>query len=201
MLAGVHLRGHLHLVLRRRVALREEAAVRLRQVPLAAGGDVLDRRLDHRPFGLTGLRGLLPPGHPAGPIGRGVAEVLLELADLPALLGQLHQVAGRVDRLAAFMVVVQEGEQLVVVLLKDRIELVVVALGALDGQAEDALADGVHAIEHRLHAELLGIDAAFLVDHRVPQVAGRHDLILRGVRQLVAGDLLDDEPVVRAGPC
>ena len=57
-------------------------------------------------------------------------------------------------------------------------------------------ADGVHAVEHRLHAELLGIDAAFLVDHRVAQKAGGDDLVLRGVGQQVAGELLDDELVV-----
>ena len=73
----------------------------------------------------------------------------------------------------------------------------IVALGALDGEAEDALADGVHAVEHGFHAELFGIDAAFLVDHRVAQEAGGDDLILRGMRQQIAGDLLDDELVVR----
>ena len=71
--------------------------------------------------------------------------------------------------------VVEEGEQPIILLLRERVELVVVALGALDGQAQDALADGVHAVEHGLHAELLGIDAAFLVDHRVAQEAGGDD--------------------------
>ena len=69
------------------------------------------------------------------------------------------------------MRVVEEREHPVVLFLRQRIVLVVVALGALDGQAEHALADGVHAVEHGLHAELLGIDAAFLVDHRVAQEA------------------------------
>ncbi len=93
--------------------------------------------------------------------------------------------------------IVQKREHPVILFLRERIELVVVALRALDGEAENAFADGVHAVEHRLHAELLGIDAAFLVDHRVAQKAGGHDLILRGVRQQIAGDLLDDELVVR----
>ena len=111
-------------------------------------------------------------------------------------LGDLPQLLGRVDDGLGLVVVVQEGEEPVVLLLGDRVVLVRMALGALDGQAEDALADGVHAVEHGLHAELLGVDAPFLVDHRVAEEAGGDDLVLRGARQLVAGDLLDDEPVV-----
>ena len=94
------------------------------------------------------------------------------------------------------MRVIEEGEHPVILFLRDRVVLVGVALGALDGQAENALADGVHAVEHRLHAELLGIDAALLVDHGVAEEAGGDLLVLRGVGQQVAGDLLDDELVV-----
>ena len=72
-----------------------------------------------------------------------------------------------------------------------------VALGTLDRQAEDALADAVHPVEHRLHPELLGIDAPFLVDHRVAEEARGDDLVLGRAREQVAGDLLDDELVVR----
>jgi len=54
--------------------------------------------------------------------------------------------------------------------------------------------------EHGFHAELLGVDAAFLVDHRVAEETGGHRLVLRGARQLVAGDLIDDEPVIRQVP-
>ncbi len=72
----------------------------------------------------------------------------------------------------------------------------VVALRALNGEAQHALADGVHAIEHRLHAELLGIDAAFLVDHRIAQESSGDDLVLGRIGQHVAGNLLDDELVV-----
>ncbi len=76
----------------------------------------------------------------------------------------------------------------------------VMALGALDGQAEDPLADAVHAVEHGLHAELLGIDAPFLVDHRIAEEARGDELVLAGAGEQVAGDLLDDELVIREVP-
>ena len=94
------------------------------------------------------------------------------------------------------MRVVEEGEDAVILFLLEGIVLVVVALGALDGDAEDTFADGVHAVEHGLHAELLGVDAALFVDHRIAQEPGGDALVLGGVRQQVAGDLLDDELVV-----
>ena len=88
----------------------------------------------------------------------------------------------RVDDPLGFVVVVEEGEEPVVLFLRDRVELVVVALGTRDGQSEDGLAERVHAVEHGVHPELLGIDTPLLVEHRIPQKAGRDDLILRRVR-------------------
>ena len=71
------------------------------------------------------------------------------------------------------------------------------ALGALDSQAENPFADSLHPVEHGLHAELLGVHAPFLVDHRVAQESGGDDLILGRAGDEVAGDLVDDELVVR----
>ena len=103
---------------------------------------------------------------------------------------------GREDRLRGFVRVIDVGEHPVIVALADRVELVVVALGALHRQAQHGLADRVHAVEHGLHAELFRIGPALLVDHRVAQEARRNALLLRGARQQVARDLLDDEPVI-----
>ena len=94
------------------------------------------------------------------------------------------------------MRVVQEGEDAVVLLLFERIELVVVALRALNGDPEDPLPDRVHTVEHGFHPELLRVDSTFLVDHRVAQKAGGDDLVLRRSGQEVARNLLDDELVV-----
>ena len=72
----------------------------------------------------------------------------------------------------------------------------VVALRAADGQTEHTFADGVHAIKHRLHAELLRIHTAFFIDHRVTQKTRGDDLVLGCVRKQVACDLLNDELIV-----
>ena len=101
-------------------------------------------------------------------------------------LRALHLLLRRVDRDVRLVRIVHKREQPVVLFLLQRIVLVVVALCALDRDAEDRLADRVHAVEHGFHAELLGIDAAFLVDHGVAQKAGRDNLILRRIRQQIA---------------
>ncbi len=123
-------------------------------------------------------------------------ELGFDLADLAHQFGPPLQLGRRVGRDRGLVVVVQEGEQPVILFLRQRVELVAVALGTLNRQAEDAFADRVHPVEHRFHPELFGIDATFLVDHRVPQVAGGDLLVLGGRGQLVAGQLLDDELVV-----
>ena len=119
-----------------------------------------------------------------------------DLADLPQQIGTAHLLVGRIGGDVRLVRVIQQREHPVVFFLREWVELVVVALRTLNRQAEDALADGVHAVEHRFHAKLLGIDAPLLVGHRVAQKAGSHDLVLPRVRQQVAGDLLDDEVVV-----
>ena len=124
-------------------------------------------------------------------------QVGFDLAHLASEFGHLHLVVRRINDALRLVVIVDERKHPVVLLLRERIELVVVTLGALDGEAQHALADGVHAVEHRIHAELLRIDSAFLVDHRVAQKAGGDNLFLRRVWQLIARQLLDDELIVR----
>ena len=71
----------------------------------------------------------------------------------------------------------EEGEELVVLLLRDRVVLVVVALGAAQRQAEPDLAERVGAIDVVADDELLGVGAALLVEARVAVEAGG-DLLL-----------------------
>ena len=105
-------------------------------------------------------------------------EASLGLAHLAEEIRRLHLLLGRVDDRLRLVVVIEECKKAIILLLRKRIELVSVTLGALDGQAEDAFTDAVHAIDHGVHAELLGIHAAFFVEHRVPQEAGGDDLVL-----------------------
>ena len=51
--------------------------------------------------------------------------------------------------------IVEEGEQLVVLTLADRIVLVVVALRAAEGETEVDGSDRIHAIHDVVHVELL----------------------------------------------
>ena len=120
-----------------------------------------------------------------------------DLARLAEDFRPLHLLLGRVYRDVRLVRVVEEREHPVVLFLLQRIELVVVTLGALDGDAEDSFSDGVYAVKHGFHPKLLGIDAALFVDHRVAQKPRGDDLTLGRVRQHVAGNLFDDELVVR----
>ena len=152
---------HFGAVLGGRIAGGEHGAVAHAKVLLAAGGDVIN-------FGGEGGPGRLRLGlrvAACAPVGVLMFEVVLDLFDLAEDVGPLHLLVRGVDAGAAFGRVIQEGEYLVVLFLREGVELVVVALGAADGDAEDAFADGVDAVEHGFHAELLGVDAAFLIDH------------------------------------
>ena len=124
-------------------------------------------------------------------------QVILDIGDAPKDLRSFLELVGRIDRGVGLVSAVEEGEELVILFLCQGIVFMTMALRALNRQAEDSLADGVHPVEHRFHAELLGVDAPFLVDHRVAQESGRDDLILRGVGLQVSSDLVGDEFVVR----
>ena len=108
----------------------------------------------------------------------------------------LFDLGRRVDGGAGLVGVVEEGEQAVVLIVRERIELVAVALGALGRDPEHRLAEAVNPIEHLHHPELLRNDRSFLVEHAVAQKTGGHDLVLRGIRKQVAGHLLDHEAIV-----
>ena len=183
--------------LRRRVALREEAAVLEQQIflPAHAVGERCLQRVTLRLLLSTHLR--RPRVQALAPVRMFHLDAVFNRANTTMHLCDALLLRRSVHHAARLVVVVQEREHLVILLLRDGIVFVVVALAAVDREAEDALPDRVHAVEHRLHAELLGVHAAFFVHHRIPQEAGCDDLILRGIRQLIARELLDDELIVR----
>ena len=185
----------LHLVAGGGVAERQHGAVLHGDLALAAGGDVFHFRPQHGPLRLVADL-FLPRRHPLHPARIAVLQSRLGFQRAAVDVGALHLFGGRIDRNIGFVRIVEEGENLVVFFLLDGIELVVVALGTLNGDAQNAFADRFHPVEHGLHAELFGIDAAFFVDHRIAQKAGRDDLILCGVGFHIAGNLVDNKLVV-----
>ena len=141
-------------------------------------------------------------------VGLEARERLARLGDLgvePAQLGELIVGGGGdhrrrvavLERLAPLGHVVEVGEDLVELLLRDGVELVVVAAGAPQGQAHPHRPRRRHPVDHVLDQELLGDDAALAVLAVVP-VEGGGDALLEGrVRHQVARDLLDGELVER----
>ena len=92
---------------------------------------------------------------------------------------------------------VEEGGERVVVVDRDRIELVGMALRAAEGQSEPGGTHGVHAVEDVIDAGFLGVAAALAVGHVITMEAGGELLLDGGVREEVAGELFEGEAVVR----
>ncbi len=136
-----------------------------------------------------------------------IGELGLELPDRVVDCGELAFLVGRwrldqwigVSLTAVetfFGHVVEEGVEPVIVLLRDRVELVVVALGAGDGEPQEDGAGRVHAIDDVGGVILFGDRASLEIEH-VVAVESAGDLLRDGgVRQKVARELFDDEAVV-----
>ena len=77
--------------------------------------------------------------------------------------------------------IIEEGEQLVVLALGNRVVLVVVAARASDRQAQKDRAGRADPVDYRFDPELLVVDAAFLVERRIAVEAGGDLLLHRGV--------------------
>jgi hypothetical protein len=67
--------------------------------------------------------------------------------------------------------------------VRDRIEFVGVALGALQGHSEHGLPKAIHAIKHFHHSKLLGDNRSFLIDHAIAEKTSSNNLILGRVGQ------------------
>ena len=89
--------------------------------------------------------------------------------------------------------VVEEGEEAVVVALREGVVFVVVALGAFEGRAKPDDAQRADAVVDLVHARLLRVGAGLDVRGRAAVEAGGDALRLGGVRQHIAGKLLDGE--------
>ena len=91
--------------------------------------------------------------------------------------------------------VFKEREQAVVVTLRNRVDLMVMAAGAVDRQAEKHLPGGCHDVVEPVVAELLTI-GRLVVPYAKPVVARRDEGVIRWIGQFVAGQLLEHELVV-----
>ena len=189
---GLRLKDHLLVP----VAEHQDRLVgQLRRVGEQAAGAHL-RHLDRRPGSKPRRRPLLPSRQlllPSRPLRAGLFvgsdELAADVVDHRPLLG-------RVDVGPRLVGVVQKRKQAVILVVRDRIELVRMTLGALGRQPEHRFAEAVDAVEHLDHPEFLRDDRSFLVDRAIAQEARGDDLLLRCIRQKITGDLLHDELVV-----
>ena len=92
-----------------------------------------------------------------------------------------------------FLDVGEERRELVEFARRERVVLVVVALGAAQREAEPRRREVAHAVRRIFGRVFLRLAAAFLRRLQQPIVARRDLLLIRRVRQQVAGDLLDRE--------
>ena len=92
--------------------------------------------------------------------------------------------------------VIEEGEELVELLVRDRVVLVRVAARAAHRQSHERARRRLHPVDDVLDLVFVGDRAAFEVDHVIAVEARGHLLFARGVRQEVARKLLDRELVV-----
>ena len=123
--------------------------------------------LHRRPGNEPRRNPLLPGGQlllPRGPLRAGLFFSRGELATDTV---DRRQLLGRVDVGPRLIGVVQKREQAVIFVVRDRVELVRVALSALGRQPEHRLAEAVDAVKHLDHPEFLRDDRPLLVDRAI----------------------------------
>src|SRR5690606_28364903 len=91
---------------------------------------------------------LFPGAHALLPIAVTVLESAFQLANPAEQVRQLHLLVWSINSNVRLMRRIQKRKQPVIFFLLERIKLVVMALRALDGNAEDTFANRIHAIEH-----------------------------------------------------
>ena len=101
-----------------------------------------------------------------------------------------------VDPRFRFVGVIEKGEQPEVFFMADGVELMRVALGALERESNGRFSEGVDAVENAFEAELLDDDGAFFVDHAVAHESAGDELVLGAVGDEIAGELFDQKLVI-----
>ena len=133
---------------------------------------------------LGGLERLTGAGHRGGQLGE------------PSLVGRRdHEHAFLAAADVGFMDIGEERPEGVEVPLRERVELMVVALGAAGRLAQPGRADRAHAVRQHPLLVVLGLGPAFLGGQQQAVEAGAHLGLDVGVRQQVARHLLQGEAV------
>ena len=76
----------------------------------------------------------------------------------------------------AFGHVVEEGEELIELALRDRVVLMIMAAATVEGQAQPSHSRGFHAINDGLDAPFFGDQSSFSIESMITIEAGGHDL-------------------------
>ena len=136
------------------------------------------------------------PGH-LRHVGHDVRDLALERRPprIDRLPGNLDH--GRLVPAVGVGGVVEDGVELEIFLLRERVVFMVVALGAGHRGAHPGAHRGVHPVHDRDRAELLVDRAPLVVRERVAVEGGGHPVVDGGIGQEVAGDLPDRELVER----
>ena len=130
-------------------------------------------------------------GLEAGPFG-------FEFAFRPGQpVAVLHGRSALAETLSLVLGVVEDRKEGIVIALADRIELVVVALGTIHGEAQPDAAGGIDAIGHALEAVLFHRIRLPPGLRGVAVEAGGEALLVRGTGEHVAGQLLNGELIKR----
>src|SRR5215468_620739 len=108
-----------------------------------------------------------------------------------------HRRGPRVATAAVHRRLVEEGEQAVIVALRQGVELVVVAAAAVEGEAQPDGAGRLGHVHYVIDAVLLGDATALAVDRMIAAERRRQLLLRRCPGQEVAGQLPDGELVER----
>ena len=133
--------------------------------------------------------------------GRGASgelafEGILRRADLLGVIGLALREFGRRDMVGRLIGVIEQRHHRIVIGVQDRVVLMRMALGAVEREAHPSGAGRADAVDHGVEAVFVRVGAAFFVEHRVAVEARGDEVVGRGARQEVAGELLDAELVV-----
>ena len=139
--------------------------------------------LDRRHLGLRRVAALREIGHGRviGGLGRGIGKER-PFDGIAAVAHRRH--------------IHEERQEAVVVLLRDRVDLVIVAAGAVDRQPEERLTGGGNEIVEPVIAPLKPV-GRLVVPEAEAVVAGGDEIVGGGIGDLIAGELLKREPIKR----